>query len=285
MKKFSSFLFLFLFVFLFSSNVFGVEVGEIFDTPLISWKDCPQVEEPFGRSEWNWFRDVIPAILEGKMDLNVVDSLGNSALHMLCGSVSRLNAYGNRDAIGLVESLLNLGANPNILDESGCTPLLRLVSRSNCDGLSDWMVDLIDLLINRGASCVVENVMGENVLHGAVRVGDLKVLECLLKNIKNNDWRCFFACEKCNDMTPLCLALDRLMINFKCMTFHQYVAKEASQRLSCEGWIFFWGIPNCCSIVDVLVSKERALGLMESGSETCWARVSEQARMYFNYYS
>ncbi|CAH0041719.1 unnamed protein product [Clonostachys rhizophaga] len=87
--------------------------------------------------------------LEYGPDCSVVDGYGNGMLH------SELTAYHvDKD---IVESLLKLGADPNLKDNKGLTPILRAAG-------GEVEEEIIDLLIKAGADVCATDDRGENVL-------------------------------------------------------------------------------------------------------------------------
>ena len=257
MKKFSPFLFLF--VFLFSSNVFGMEEvgvpnphpypptfswskypnveaffeefngktvdeGKIFDSAAFSWSKYPNVEDVFEEGKMDWCKDIIPGILAGRVDPNIVDTDGRTALHFLC-SGDLFDPY----VTYLIKELLKKEVNLNIQDKDGNTSLMCLVCNAcglerinavckekGVGGIEELhsiqetyyllFEDLINLLIEKGLTCTAQNAKGENVLHGVIRMLNEEGLQYLLEKLNPNDLLSLLMCKNYENKTPFDLA-------------------------------------------------------------------------------
>ncbi len=105
---------------------------------------------------------------------------------------------GNQEMYGMVETLLDLGADPNIGDDLNATPLMYAVSNINDALLKDTVVDL---LLSKGADPDVgETTLGHTPIMQAMWARKMHVFQALLVHTKNVDAR-----ENCG-LTALDLA-------------------------------------------------------------------------------
>ncbi len=94
--------------------------------------------------------------LEAGDDINGLDSVGNGLLH---------NAVIDYD-LDRVEVLLDLGANPNLINTVGATPIFG-VAAAVIEGIFDKkaLVAIIRKLVNAGADVNFQNKKGRTILH------------------------------------------------------------------------------------------------------------------------
>ncbi len=96
-------------------------------------------------------------------------STGQTALHMIA----------ERNDTAWAGFLLKRGANPNIRDKEGLTPLMIAVSYRN--------FDVAEILLRVGAEADLQNNSGETPLIRAVQLKDLPMVRLLLKKGANPD--------------------------------------------------------------------------------------------------
>jgi len=94
--------------------------------------------------------DMIVAARAAGMDVNAVDSLGNTPLHYAA-------AAGHSQA---VVSLLATGALPDIQNQAGDTPLHKAAGRGHRE--------VVDSLVSAGADLSIKNALGHTAADGAV---------------------------------------------------------------------------------------------------------------------
>ena len=99
--------------------------------------------------------------------LNKPDRDGNTLLHLVAVST-------HRDAVYLAELLLALGANPNIQDATGSTPLhVSVIHRS--------ALEIVERLVHYGASVDRRNFAQKTALHLAAERGSFVYAELLVQ--------------------------------------------------------------------------------------------------------
>ena len=76
----------------------------------------------------------------------------------------------------IVHELLKFGANPNICDRDGKTPLSLICTRSENIGAISYLIDFGMILNTK------DNEFGESPLHIACRLGNIEIMKILLEN-------------------------------------------------------------------------------------------------------
>lgn len=116
-----------------------------------------------------------------KMSPNTNNSAGRNALGMAAGN-------GQLES---VQFLLDAGANPNIKDAVGLTPLAWAVLILNQNKTEQNYLDVINALLSKGARLDIFDNTGLSILHGATRAGNINIIKLLLnvgaKNIINHE--------------------------------------------------------------------------------------------------
>lgn len=107
------------------------------------------------------------------------------------GKVSPLMAAIYENNYGIVELLINKGANVNYEDKYGTTPLLAAISNSNREiEKTNYEVsrDIVQLLIDKGANVSALNTDGLNPIEHAIHGSNIEIMDLLFKNgVKIND--------------------------------------------------------------------------------------------------
>ncbi|KAL5258371.1 hypothetical protein ACHWQZ_G009016 [Mnemiopsis leidyi] len=153
------------------------EVCEIYKTNNVEYTDVGgQFKQSLlhiasGRGELDIVRYCVQ---EEKVDVNIQDSGGFTALHLAAG-------WGH---LQILKYLLEKGADVNIQDSRGMTALHRAVGTGN--------LQVFKYLLEKGADVNIQNSEGEAALHRAADRGDLQVVEYLLEkgadvNIQNSE--------------------------------------------------------------------------------------------------
>jgi ankyrin repeat protein len=164
------------------------------------WEDAPHplhVAAKFGE-----LSDVQGVLKRDEKAINSLDEMGDTPLN--CAVV--------QENVEVADFLLAHGADPNIPNRNGLTPLEQASSRGKDTGLSlaklllahgaqpnptnatefkipplEWAVtsdnlELVNLLLDHGASVKSANTNGNTPLHTAASRGDLEIAETLLKH-------------------------------------------------------------------------------------------------------
>ncbi|CAB0030574.1 unnamed protein product [Trichogramma brassicae] len=105
------------------------------------------------------------------VQIDARDHFGNSPLHvaLLCGTKAT------------IESLLRKGADPNLAEKDGSTPLHFIARREQGDDSVDMFFEIIEDM-RRAVEVDVQDDFGRTPLHLAVERGSPKVTEALLRN-------------------------------------------------------------------------------------------------------
>lgn len=111
-------------------------------------------------------------LITQKMSPDTKNKSGQSALGMAAGN-------GQVEA---VQFLLAQGANPNIQDNSGLTPLAWAAFTLNQQKTEKDYETIIKALLQRGARLDIYDINGLSVLHGAARSGNTGIVKLLLDN-------------------------------------------------------------------------------------------------------
>lgn len=109
-------------------------------------------------------------LITQKMSPNTKNSSGQSALGMAAGN-------GQVEA---VKFLLAQGANPNLQDNGGLTPLAWATFALNQQKTEKDYIDVINALLQAGARIDIFDNNGLSILHGAARSGNTGIIKLLL---------------------------------------------------------------------------------------------------------
>ena len=118
---------------------------------------------------------------DGDIATKLLDEPGNTIVNArdITTGETALHAVVQRRDLTWVRFLLQRGANPNIADKNGTTPLQIAAQLGFIEG--------VEQLIKRGAEVDVSDSTGETPLISAVHRGDLKLVEMLIANGGNPD--------------------------------------------------------------------------------------------------
>lgn len=89
------------------------------------------------------------------------------------GGYTALHVAATKGSVKLARQLLELGADPNILDERGCSALIAAIVHRG-------PVELLELLAQHGADVSIPNQDGFGALHAVAEVGNPEPLQWLL---------------------------------------------------------------------------------------------------------
>lgn len=107
-----------------------------------------------------------------KMSPDTLNTAGRSALGMAAGNAQ----------VESVNFLLNAGADPNIKDTNGLTPLHWAVLILNQNKTQQDYENVVRALLSKGARLDILDNQGLSVLHGAARSGNIGILQLLLNS-------------------------------------------------------------------------------------------------------
>ncbi len=109
----------------------------------------------------------VKQLIDSGTDINKQDGAGFTALHFAC----------QENNIELVELLIERGAELEIRDVYGNTPLIRAVSSFRGNG------EVIDYLLSKGADMNVKNDYGHSAIEWAKNVGNYNIVQFFEKYI------------------------------------------------------------------------------------------------------
>ncbi len=122
--------------------------------------------------------EIVDLLIERGADLTVRDKYGSTVLHKAA-----------RESDGeMMKRLLATGVDPNLKDSEDNTPLI--IAPGNLDVVTGKSIDIVRLLIEKGADVNAKNKYGGTPLHAAI--GSEQTVKLLLEhgadvNAKNND--------------------------------------------------------------------------------------------------
>lgn len=99
-------------------------------------------------------------LLASGIDINQENNMGRTALHYA-------------QTLEMAQLLINIGADIDIADKHGCTPLYLIVGTGN--------VNLVNYLISKGAKIDIKNKNGCTPLSNAVFHGKKEIIELLIE--------------------------------------------------------------------------------------------------------
>jgi ankyrin repeat protein len=159
---------------------------------IVSWGG----ETPLHNASWKGHESVISLLLEKGADVNVKDNDGKTPLHCACGyngcespillvgetPLHKASWKGHESVISL---LLENGADVNINDKDGKTPLHYACGYNGCESI-------VSLLLEKGADIEAKDKSGWTPLHEASMKGHESIVSLLLRegaefNAKIND--------------------------------------------------------------------------------------------------
>jgi hypothetical protein len=101
------------------------------------------------------------------------DTLTNNRFTAFIASSKNLHRAAEDDSVGRVRELLDAGADPNLKDKKGRTPLLCAVSGESY--VNTW------LLLSRGADPNIPDKGGNTPLHAACELADMTAVHLLVE--------------------------------------------------------------------------------------------------------
>jgi ankyrin repeat protein len=108
---------------------------------------------------------ILDSAAGAQVDWNATDSSGRTPLHLACSPM--------RNYVGIADFLLEHGADPNLLDETGCSPLH--------DAAAEGMTDLVKVLLrNTRTDPRLPGNSSRTALHKAAYRGQFEVVNLLL---------------------------------------------------------------------------------------------------------
>jgi Ankyrin repeats (many copies)/Ankyrin repeats (3 copies) len=117
--------------------------------------------------------ETVELLLRGGVAVNVRDRFGNTALLVAAGHTESDFDKGRADALKNVASLLEKGADVNLVDNGGETPLFKAVARGD--------IRMVGALLEKGADPNIKNASDLTVLRSAQRQGQAEIMELLIR--------------------------------------------------------------------------------------------------------
>ncbi|CAB0036951.1 unnamed protein product [Trichogramma brassicae] len=145
--------------------------------PNVANKDGRTPLHVLGKNYWNspdmeMIFELKKKLKPGQVDAR--DKLGNTPLHL---AVSTLYSNANH----VIRALLEIGANPNVANDDGLTPMHIICKRCCNDGLRELFCQISDDM-KQPVQLDARDKLGNTPLHLAALLNDYKSLEFLLKN-------------------------------------------------------------------------------------------------------
>ena len=108
--------------------------------------------------------DIAEFLINEGIDINLKDSGGNTALHYLCDD----NSTDYNEVFKLIKILLDKGANINMQNKKGHTPLINATAKSN----GQWF-DIFRLLLDYNPDIYIQNKAGMSCIILSKQIRDL----------------------------------------------------------------------------------------------------------------
>ena len=108
--------------------------------------------------------DIAEFLINEGIDVNLKDSGGNTALHYLCDD----NSTDYNEVFKLIKMLLDKGANINMQNKKGHTPLINATAKSN----GQWF-DIFRLLLDYNPDIYIQNKAGMSCIILSKQIRDL----------------------------------------------------------------------------------------------------------------
>ncbi len=139
---------------------------------------------------------IISILINNGSNINIVDSLNQTALNYAC-------SYIDDDTLNKTLSLLNAGANPNICDICGNTPLLN-ISQNIYNNNHYYLISIMMILIKYGSDITFTNSNG----HSIYDLMTPKLSEC---------FNLLYKIDKINNLMNSSTSKNKLFISKKCL--------------------------------------------------------------------
>ncbi|KAL8585022.1 hypothetical protein ACOMHN_043658 [Nucella lapillus] len=119
------------------------------------------------------YMEVAESLLAAGCDVNLADRLHQAPMHEAIRQVSQyFDPAASEEAVGLVRRLMKCGANLDLGDNQGWTPLYQTAYGGH--------LELSKLLVESGADLTVLTSTGESIMHAAVSGNNLDIVHFLI---------------------------------------------------------------------------------------------------------
>lgn len=143
---------------------------------LVLWLFTIALAVPAGAQMFSDGRQFLEAVRDrdGTKVTEVVTQPGNTLINTkdIATGDTALHIVADRDDTSWIKFLLQNGANPNIANKNGVTPIMIAAAKGNLDG--------VDALLNRGARIDDQDGLGETPLISAIHRRDVEMVKLLL---------------------------------------------------------------------------------------------------------
>jgi len=120
----------------------------------------------------------IACTMVSKLYPNMVDSNGNTLMHIACNNNANVLLGNLSDRIETINFLLENYANPNIQNKKGQTPFMR--------ACHDNQIKIVKMLLKNGADPNTKDAWGNTLLEKACDSENIPIIQCLLQSKKTD---------------------------------------------------------------------------------------------------